>query len=101
MPMHQLRVGNSLERSKVRVKNDQPLGIISRPNRQFLGHCYVVHVMLLLLECLNIFAMINDKQHRRSLSPHLGLWVGTFEVHYPHLSSHSPLSLPSPGGEPV
>ena len=36
---HQLRAGNSPLRAEVRVENYPPLGVISHPKRQILGHC--------------------------------------------------------------
>ena len=34
-----LSVGNSLWKSHVRVENYSPLGVVSHPNQQILGHC--------------------------------------------------------------
>ena len=36
---HQLRMGNSPLIAEVRVENYSPLGVISHPKRQILGHC--------------------------------------------------------------
>ena len=49
MPKGRLRVGNSLWKSHVRVENYSPLGVVSHPNQQILGHCLTQDLLSLIL----------------------------------------------------
>ena len=44
---HHLRAGNSPLRAEVRVENYPPLGVISHPKRQILGHCKYLPLWIL------------------------------------------------------